>query len=134
MRIVPALPMSDWDEKQWQDMLIGSKGKPGLARALGYRCYHTLRSKGSEPGWPDWALVRPARFVLLELKRDARESRLSAAQREWIDALLEGDVEIYVARPRNLAALQWVLQQRQRPTTGPQLDELYRELGKELAA
>lgn len=126
-----SIPMHDWNEKQWQDFLIGSKGQPGLARVLGYRCYHTLRSKGSEPGWPDWALVRPGRFVLLELKHDAKASKLSDAQKEWVLALIEGGVEVYVPRPRNLAAIQHVLQAKTRPTSGPELDELLQEIAKE---
>lgn len=132
MRIVPAIPMSDWTEDQWQTLLIGTKSKPGLARALGYRAYHTLRSKGSEAGWPDWALARPGRFILLELKRDARESKCSTAQKEWLTALIDAGVEVYVARPRNLDAISWILQQRTRPDTGPQLTELERELAKEI--
>lgn len=134
MRIVPALPMAEWNEDQWQTFLIGTKSKPGLARTLGYSAYHTLRSKGSEAGWPDWALYRPGRFLLLELKHDGRESKCSPAQRATLSGLLEAGVEVYVARPRNLEAIQWTLQQRTRPTdpSSPHLTELEGELAKEI--
>lgn len=128
-----AIPIGEWSEKEWQHVAIGTKADPGLARMFGYLCYHTLRSKGSVAGWPDWACVG-RRLILIELKTESKTSKCSPAQVEWITALHVADSEVYVARPRNFDALAWVLQQRTRPRAGehPHIDELLRELEKEM--
>ena len=77
-----------------------------LARMLGWRRYHTYRSKRSEPGWPDEALVRD-RLVLLELKSTA--GKLSAAQKTWLRSLVAAGVECYMIRPGDLQALASIL-------------------------
>lgn len=59
-----------------------------LAERLGYELrYHTLNSRGSEPGFPDLALLRPAdhRLVFLELKAGRKQP--TDAQRRWIHEL-----------------------------------------------
>lgn len=66
-------------ERDWQTQVIQ------LARLHGWRVFHPLQSKGSEPGWPDLAMVRSGRLFLVELKTD--DGRLSPAQREWFDQL-----------------------------------------------
>lgn len=135
--VAPAIPLDELTEKQFEQQLIGTNGKPGVARMLGWRCYHTLRSKGSDPGYPDWTLVRD-RVIFLELKRQA--GVVSPAQREWIAALLAGDAEAYIVRPRHLDAITDVLRHRYRPRPGdqphltPLLDELHRELERSAAA
>ena len=107
-------PLTDLTEQKWSGQLIGTKGYPGIARQLQWRVYHTLRSKGSQPGFPDWVLVRE-RVVYLELKTEARDSRLTDAQREWVLALLNAGQEIYVARPRHLPELAKILSCRGDP-------------------
>lgn len=111
--IAPATPLDELTEKQFEQQLIGSKGKPGVARVLGWRCYHVLRSKGSEAGYPDWTLVRD-RVVFLELKRET--GVLSDAQREWLGALRAAGAECYVVRPRHLDQITDVLRRRDRPS------------------
>lgn len=39
-----------------------------VAKRLGWRCYHTRDSRGSDPGMPDEMWVRPPRLVFAELK------------------------------------------------------------------
>ena len=129
--VAPAIPLDELTEKQFEQQLIGSKSKPGIARMLGWRCYHTLRSKGSEPGYPDWTLVRD-RVVFLELKREA--GVVSDAQRAWIAALVRAQAEIYVVRPRHLDAITAVLRSRSRADVTAQLDELEIELERSTAA
>lgn len=80
-----------------------------LAKMIGYRRYHTYRSKRSEPGWPDEALVRD-RLVLLELKSDL--GKLSGAQKDWLRALRAAGVECYLIRPDDLQDLAAVLAAR----------------------
>jgi len=58
-----------------------------LAQRRSWMTYHTLRSKGSEPGFPDLVLVRPPRLVFVELKTDSPRSGPSREQRDWLDAL-----------------------------------------------
>lgn len=135
--IAAAIPLDELTEKQFEQQLIGTNGKPGIARVLGWRCYHTLRSKGSEPGYPDWTLVRD-RVIFLELKREA--GVVSPAQREWLTALLAAGAEAYIVRPRHLDAITDVLRRRDRPRNGdkphlivPLTNELNRELERSAA-
>lgn len=131
--VAPAIALDELTEKQFEQQLIGSRSKPGVARMLGWRCYHTLRSKGSEPGYPDWTLVRD-RVIFLELKRE--HGVVSDAQREWLTALIKGGAEVYIVRPRHLDEITAVLRQRSRPPVDitPLHTELHRELERSAAA
>lgn len=99
-------------EKQLTAQVIGPKKDPGLARQLGFTAYHTLRSKGSEAGYPDWTLARE-RVIFLELKTET--GKVSDAQVHWIDVLTRAGAECYVVRPRHLQAIAWVFAKRTRP-------------------
>jgi hypothetical protein len=129
--VAPAIPLDELTEKQFEQQLIGTNGKPGIARMLGWRCYHTLRSKGSEPGYPDWTLVRD-RVIFLELKREV--GVISEPQREWLTALARAGAEVYLVRPRHLGAITAVLRSRSRADATTQLDELEVELERSAAA
>lgn len=72
-----------------------------------WRTYHTLRSKGSEPGFPDLVLVRPPRLIFAELKSD--RGRLSRAQREWRADLEACGVEAYTWRPSERSHIEAIL-------------------------
>lgn len=131
-RVAPAIPIADMLEKQLEQQVIGTKTNPGLARMLGWKAYHTLRSQGSEPGYPDWTLIRE-RVVWLELKTE--KGIVSDAQVRWISALCKAQAEVYIVRPRHLEAIAVVLQARTPfpAGVGPLLEELTRELGKKAA-
>jgi hypothetical protein len=139
VRVAAAKPLADVLEKEFELQVIGTAAKPGLARMLGWRVYHTLRSKGSQAGYPDWTLVRE-RVVFLELKRE--QGVVSPAQRDWLRALLDAGAEVYVVRPRHLDAIAKVLAARPRDaapyipfkdaTAVVAQSELLIELGKEL--
>lgn len=109
--------LQELTEKDWQQQLVGTKGNPGVARTLGWRCYHTLRSRGSEPGYPDWTLVRE-RVVFLELKTEA--GKVSPAQKVWLSALMNAGAEVYIARPFDLDQIGRVLAHRGDPFYGRQ--------------
>lgn len=102
-------PSDDLSEKEFTSLVVGTKTNPGLARTLNWKAYHTLRSRGSEPGFPDWTLARE-RVVFLELK--TAKGTVSVAQREWLAALNAANVEAYVVRPAHLDAVKLVLQAR----------------------
>jgi len=105
-----ATPLADLTEKEWSDQLVGTAGKPGLARTLGWTtCYHTLRSKGSASGFPDWVLVRE-RVIYLELKTET--GKVSEAQARWIKALHAAGNEVWIVRPRHLEEIAYVLTRR----------------------
>ena len=87
-------------EKQWQSQVVD------LARLTGWRVYHTFDSRRSQPGYPDLTLVKD-RAVFLELKTE--EGKLSAAQKDWLAALLDAGTETYVARPEDFDDLAKVL-------------------------
>lgn len=113
MRLAPALPLDQITEKAWTAQLVGTRGNPGLARTLGWTmAYHVLRSKGSEPGFPDWVLARE-RVIFLELKTEL--GKVSDAQRGWLRALLDGGAEAYLVRPSDLEDIARVLSQRGDP-------------------
>ena len=88
---------------------------------VGWEAYHTLRSKGSEPGFPDWTLMRE-RVIFLELKRES--GKPSPAQKFWILGLLKAGAEVYIARPSDLATLSTILTMRLPATWTPQAEPI----------
>ncbi len=85
-------------EKEWQ------KRVEGVLKAHNWLCYHTLRSKGSTPGYPDICAVKGKRLLFCELKTE--KGRLSAAQNEWMDALARVPcAECYILRPSDFDKL-----------------------------
>lgn len=85
-----------WSEKELQEHIIG------LAKTLGWLCYHTYDSRRSTAGYPDLHLVHPraGRHMIRELKTE--KGRLSPAQRTWIEALERAAVDVAVWRPRDV--------------------------------
>lgn len=95
-------------EKEWDALLFNSQ--KGLAPMLGWRLvYHTLRSKGSQAGFPDRVLVRD-RVIFAELKRD--DGKPSPAQKEWLDGLAAAGAEAYLWRPADLNEIATILSKR----------------------
>ena len=68
-----------------------------LARSLGWRTYHTHRSEGSEPGFPDLVLVRGPAILWRELKTET--GVLNQAQRGWLADLEAAGQDVDVWRP-----------------------------------
>jgi hypothetical protein len=100
--------LEDLLEKEWDQMLFA--GQKGLAPILGWRlCYHTLRSKGSQSGFPDRVLVRD-RIIFAELKRE--HGKPTETQREWLDALAAVGAEVYLWRPSDLDEIATILSKR----------------------
>jgi len=89
------------NEKQWQQQVID------LAHLFGYRTYHTYLSIRSRKGWPDLALFRPGRFLLVELKTD--KGKVSAAQVEMLADLEAAGVECHIFRPSDFDRVMEVL-------------------------
>jgi hypothetical protein len=110
VRLQAATPLDQLTEKEWSAQVVE------LATLLGWKRYHTYRSTRSAAGWPDEALVRD-RLVLLELKTEA--GRVSPAQSEWLRALVDAGVEVYVARPTDLDDLAQILTHRGDPFEDP---------------
>jgi hypothetical protein len=82
-------------ERQWLRQLTD------LAKTFGWRPYHTQFSKWSEAGWPDLALCKPPRLLLVELKSE--HGKVTPAQDEWLTMLADcPGVEVYVWRPSDL--------------------------------
>lgn len=100
--------LDDLLEKDWDFMLFGRD--KGLAPMLGWRlCYHTLRSKGSQSGFPDRVLVRD-RIVFAELKRE--QGKPTETQRQWLDGLASAGAEVYLWRPSDLDEIATILGKR----------------------
>ena len=85
-----------------------------LARVTGWLAYHTLHSKGSESGFPDWLLAKPGHLIFLELK--AEKGVLTIDQADWINTLVPHDkdhsetkVQAFVVRPHNRDFLEQLL-------------------------
>jgi hypothetical protein len=114
-----------YTEKDW------SKQVAQLALQLGWRRYHTFRSERSQPGFPDETLVRD-RVIFLELKTET--GKVSDAQRSWLTALLDAGAEAYVARPRDLEFLAYVLTCRQQPSGHALEASTYTELDRPIEA
>lgn len=62
--------------------------------------YHTNRSERSEAGWVDRVYVGPGGALFRELKTET--GKVSAAQRQWIDALHAAGLDVDVWRPADL--------------------------------
>lgn len=99
----PTPPMQK--ERHFQDQVLRA------ARLLGWTLrYHTHDSRHSPSGFPDLVLVRE-RVVWAELKTDT--GKLSAAQTEWINGLLEAGQEALVWRPRDWSQIVDTLTRRE---------------------
>lgn len=83
-----------------------------LAKALGYRTYHTYRSDRSAPGWFDLAMARAGdKLVLAELKKAG--GKQTEAQRDWHQDLQRIDtVESYLWYPKDYDAIVDILTKR----------------------
>src|SRR6185436_14524371 len=78
-------------EKQWQAQVVE------LALHLGWRkIYHTWNSMHSAKGFPDLVMARE-RCVMIECKSET--GKLKPDQQDWIEALEQAGVEVYVWRP-----------------------------------
>ena len=97
----PARMFPQMTEKEWQGQFVD------LAHTLGYRVYHPWTSIHSGSGWPDLALFRPGRFLLVELK--AEKGKLSPSQETMIADLRAAGVEVHVWRPSDFDAAVEVL-------------------------
>ena len=67
------------------------------ARLRGWRTYHTLTSKGSEPGFPDLVLARDGVLLIAELKTDT--GRLTPEQAAWLSSFRACGIAASVWRP-----------------------------------
>lgn len=114
------LPLELLAEKEWQAQVVQ------LARTLGYQhLYHTYNSRRSHSGFPDLVLVRD-RVIYLELKTET--GKLTAMQRQWLDALRHAGAEAYLARPRDLQPLADVLARPGRSVGSPLERSTWQEL------
>jgi len=100
------LALVDVAEKEWDFQLFNARA--GLATTLGWTSYHTLRSRGSQPGYPDRTLWKQ-RHLFAELKREltGRKSedanrRPKPAQVAILDGLATAGAEVYLWRPSDL--------------------------------
>jgi hypothetical protein len=84
-------------EREWDAYLFGAN--KGVAALLGWRSYHTLKSKGSAPGYPDRTVCRE-RVLFVETKTE--KGVVSEHQVSWLDALARAGAECYVWRPSDL--------------------------------
>ena len=79
------------------------------AESRRWLAYHTYRSKHSEPGYPDWCLVRGRRIIFAELKRE--KGKVTDAQDRWLQALsFIENAEVYVWRPSGRPGIERVLE------------------------
>jgi hypothetical protein len=88
------------DEKAWDAEFRK------LFTRLGWEGYHTLNSRGSKSGYPDWTLVRE-RVVWVELKTET--GQLTAAQECWRDWIKEAGGEWWCWRPGDYLEAERVL-------------------------
>ncbi len=77
-----------------------------LFRATGWRVYHNLNSKGSDPGWPDLQLLKRGRLVFAELK--TQRGRLTAEQDFILNELRCAGAETYLWRPSDWVEIERV--------------------------
>lgn len=79
-----------------------------LAKLYGWETYHPWLSVYSAAGWPDLALVRPPRLILVECKTE--KGRVRTAQERWLSLLRQcPGIEVYLWRPSDLEQIADVL-------------------------
>jgi VRR-NUC domain len=79
-----------------------------VARAFGWRRYHTWLSKHSPAGFPDEVLVRSGRLIFAELKSE--RGKLSDEQAAWLEELRAvPGLEVFVWRPEHMDEIATVL-------------------------
>ena len=78
-----------------------------MARALGWRVYHTHDSRRSNPGFPDLVLVRDRVLRIWELKSET--GTLSRNQADWIVDLQTAGVEALVLQPSDMPRIRELL-------------------------
>ncbi len=89
-------------EKEFGDWL------EDLARTFRWVHYHPYLSIRSPRGWPDYALCRPPRLVLAELKRE--KGKTTPSQAAWLERLGAcPGVEVYLWRPSDRDEIERVL-------------------------
>ena len=89
-------------EKQLQSDIIR------LAKAAGWKTYHTHDSRRSEFGYPDLTMVRRGRLIFAELKRELGKS--TPEQSEWLEALsVVPRIEVFIWRPQDWTEIEGVL-------------------------
>jgi len=75
-----------------------------VARAFGWRRYHTFLSKHSPAGFPDEVLLRPPRLIFAELKSE--RGKFKPEQLEWLsDLRAVPGVEVYSWKPSDMDAI-----------------------------
>ena len=88
-------------EKQFQRQILD------LAHLQGWRAYHTWTGVHSAPGFPDLVLVRGDRCVFVEVKTES--GKVTPAQREWLDALVQTGNEVNIWRPGDWPDIERIL-------------------------
>lgn len=69
--------------------------------------YHTLTSRGSQPGFPDLVLTRNEVCIVAELK--VGRNKTTATQERWLAAFTACGVPAYRWRPADWSEIQRVL-------------------------
>ncbi len=99
MKTLPGIKIT---EKQWEQTIHD------LARRLGYKYYHTYRSRFSEPGYPDCTLVKDGMVIFAELK--IGKNKPTVAQQEWLDALSQNkNIKTHVWYPEQFEEIVKIL-------------------------
>jgi hypothetical protein len=96
--------IKEMTEKEWDAQLFNSK--KGVATMTGWTSYHTLRSRGSQPGFPDRTLYRD-RVIFAELK--AERGKPTERQIEWLTGLAGAGAEVYLWQPGDLDEIGLIL-------------------------
>ncbi|HZC06449.1 MAG TPA: VRR-NUC domain-containing protein [Ktedonobacterales bacterium] len=88
-----------------------------LAQLTGWLVYHTHDARRSAPGWPDLALCKPPRLLLIELK--TTHGRLRPEQLVWLTALAGcAGIEAAVWRPADWPTIERALVSGERLSDG----------------
>ena len=86
--------MPKMTEKQLQASIVR------MAKQLGYLCYHTTYSIGSERGFPDLVIVGHGACWMIECK--GPRGRVSEEQEAWIAQLQLAGIDALIVYPDDL--------------------------------
>ena len=87
-------------EPTWKNEKAFTTSVKKAAKQFGWLPYHTLRSMGSDPGFPDLVLVHPEHgLVFVELKMP--KGKLTEHQKHWKETLQTAGEKWFLWRPEH---------------------------------
>lgn len=102
-------------EKEWQQVLIGTRDKPGLVQLYGWEAIHIhgcIHYRYNRAGLPDLFLRKEGKSVPMMLVAELKTTRgiVTEPQRRWLNAFNVMGASAYIWRPTDIDEVERILQ------------------------